>query len=260
MHSTLTPWPYPFWIAHRGAGWLAPENTLAALATGIAHGLTMAEFDAKLSADGVAILLHDDDLLRTAGIDGLAKAMSAAELTQVDVSLGYPQYAGACIPTLADVAAFCQAKQMAVNIEIKPCAGREAETGRLVGAQAAKLWQNTSPPPLFSSFCTHALAELRATLPNSHRGLLIEGWDEDNATILAKLQQLGCVALHVPDAGTTQAHITYFQQAGYAVLVWTVNDGARAKQLMDWGVNGIITDKLALANNRQTTATQTKPT
>ena len=49
----LTDWPYPFWIAHRGAGKLAPENTLAAFRLGAQHGYRMFECDAKLSADGV---------------------------------------------------------------------------------------------------------------------------------------------------------------------------------------------------------------
>ena len=61
----MTDWPYPFWIAHRGAGRLAPENTLAAFRHGAAHGYRMAECDAKLSADGVPFLLHDSTLERT---------------------------------------------------------------------------------------------------------------------------------------------------------------------------------------------------
>ena len=52
--AALPPWPYPKRAAHRGAGKLAPENTLAALRLGHAHGYRMAEFDVKLSADGVA--------------------------------------------------------------------------------------------------------------------------------------------------------------------------------------------------------------
>ena len=58
-------WPYPFWIAHRGAGKLAPENTLAAFRLGAAHGWRMAECDVKLSQDGVPFLMHDATLERT---------------------------------------------------------------------------------------------------------------------------------------------------------------------------------------------------
>src|SRR5690606_23183829 len=55
-------WPYPLWIAHRGAGRLAPENTLAAFALGHGFGYRMFECDARLSADGEVFLLHDDRL------------------------------------------------------------------------------------------------------------------------------------------------------------------------------------------------------
>ena len=59
------PWPYPRWIAHRGAGKLAPENTLAAFRVGANYGYRMFECDAKLSADGVLFLMHDTTLRRT---------------------------------------------------------------------------------------------------------------------------------------------------------------------------------------------------
>ena len=67
-----TPWPYPRWIAHRGAGKLAPENTLAAFRLGAQHGYRMFECDAKLSADGVPFLLHDATLERTTNGQGRA--------------------------------------------------------------------------------------------------------------------------------------------------------------------------------------------
>ena len=60
-----TAWPLPLWIAHRGAGRLAPENTLAAFRTGAAHGFRAFECDVKLSADGVPFLLHDATLERS---------------------------------------------------------------------------------------------------------------------------------------------------------------------------------------------------
>ena len=68
----LPTWPYPFWIAHRGAGKLAPENTLAAFRLGAQHGYQAFECDVKLSADGVPFLLHDAKLERTTCGQGLA--------------------------------------------------------------------------------------------------------------------------------------------------------------------------------------------
>ena len=61
----MNPWPYPLWIAHRGAGKLAPENTLAAFRHGASFGYRMFEFDVKLSGDSASVLLHDATLQRT---------------------------------------------------------------------------------------------------------------------------------------------------------------------------------------------------
>src|SRR5258706_12150430 len=77
-------WPYPRWIAHRGAGKLAPENTLAAFRLGAAHGYRMFECDVKLSADGVAFLLHDATLERTTSGQGTASRLAWSELARLD--------------------------------------------------------------------------------------------------------------------------------------------------------------------------------
>ena len=76
----LPDWPYPYWIAHRGAGKECPENTLCAFEHGSACGFSMFECDVKLSADGVPFLLHDDTLERTTNGRGPADALPWAEL------------------------------------------------------------------------------------------------------------------------------------------------------------------------------------
>ena len=73
---SVPAWPYPARCAHRGAGKLAPENTLAAIRHGAALGYRMFEFDVKLSADGVLVLMHDPTVDRTTSghgheVDGL---------------------------------------------------------------------------------------------------------------------------------------------------------------------------------------------
>ena len=82
--STANPWPYPRWIAHRGAGKLAPENTLAAFKLGAAHGYRMFECDVKLSAGGVPFLLHDATLERTTNGHGVAGERPWQALTALD--------------------------------------------------------------------------------------------------------------------------------------------------------------------------------
>jgi glycerophosphoryl diester phosphodiesterase len=87
--ATRSPWPYPRWIAHRGAGQLAPENTLAAFRVGAECGYRMFECDAKLSADGVVFLLHDDTLDRTTNGQGLGGDRAWVALSRLDAG-GWP--------------------------------------------------------------------------------------------------------------------------------------------------------------------------
>ena len=98
----MKDWPYPLWIAHRGAGILAPENTLAAFRVGASFGYRAFECDVKLSADGVPFLLHDDTLERTTPASGTAGARPWAELARLDAGAWHSRtYAGEPLPSLA---------------------------------------------------------------------------------------------------------------------------------------------------------------
>src|SRR3546814_12614827 len=88
MPNTAHAWPYPEFIAHRGAGRYAPENTLAAMRLGAQHGFRMMEYDVKLSRDGVPILMHDDTVQRTSGGVGNAADKPLAELAEIDFEIG----------------------------------------------------------------------------------------------------------------------------------------------------------------------------
>ena len=117
-------WPYPRWIAHRGAGRLAPENTLAAFALGHAQGYRMFECDVRLSADGHPFLLHDDRLERTTDGAGEALALNWAALSRLDAGAWHsPRFAGERLPTLRAVLAFCARHDCALNVELKPAPG-----------------------------------------------------------------------------------------------------------------------------------------
>ena len=98
-------WPYPRWVAHRGAGKLAPENTLAAFRLGARYGYRMFECDVKLSADEVPFLLHDASLERTTNGQGIAGQLSWAELSRLDAGSWHSRaYAGEPIASLDAVA------------------------------------------------------------------------------------------------------------------------------------------------------------
>ena len=238
--AQLAPWPYPRLAAHRGAGKLAPENTLAALRLGHAHGYRMAEFDVKLSADGVAFLLHDDTLDRTTNGRGRADALTWRELAQLDAGSWHsPAFAGETIASLAAVARWARANHVAVNIEIKPSPGRERETGAAVALDAKTLWSGAEVKPLLSSFSAVALEAARETVPELPRAYLLEDFSGDWRTDLGRL---GCVAVDPRHTLLTEDLVRDLRGAGLRIATWTVNDAARVAELARWGVDTIITD------------------
>ena len=235
-----TGWPYPRWIAHRGAGKLAPENTLAALRLGASHGYRAFECDVKLSADGVPFLLHDATLERTTSTKGTAGSRPWSELSQLDAGGWHSrQYAGEPLPSLQAVAAFVLRNHFHLNLEIKPTPGAEALTGRVVAEHAARLWSGAAVPPLLSSFCPDALAAAAAAAPALPRALLLEtrwpGWDRMAAS-------LGCVAIVTHHQLMEAELLALARQAGWRTMVYTVNEPADAQRLLALGVDGLITD------------------
>jgi glycerophosphoryl diester phosphodiesterase len=234
------PWPYPRWIAHRGAGRLAPENTLAAFRVGASHGYRAFECDVKLSADGVPFLLHDATLQRTTSGHGPAAALAWADLARLDAGAWHSRrYAGEPVPGFDAIARFCLRNDYALDIEIKPSPGQERETGRVVAATAATLWSGAAVPPLLSSFQPAALEAARESAVHLPRALLLDslpdGW-------LDQALALGCVAVvtnySVMDAGV----LGRIHGAGLRGLVYTVNDPAEARRLDALGIDGIVTD------------------
>jgi glycerophosphoryl diester phosphodiesterase len=233
-------WPYPRLVAHRGAGKVAPENTLASMRVGHAHGYRMIEFDVKLAADGVTFLLHDATLERTTSGRGRADASTWRELSRLDAGGWHSaQYAGEPVPTLAAVARFARTHGVACNIEIKPTPGRERETGAAVAIDALTLWRDAEVPPLLSSFSEVALGAAAEVAPALPRALLLDKLPGD---WLARLERLDCVALDANHKALSAEIVRAAHDAGRRVLCYTVNDPDRVQELARWGVDGIITD------------------
>jgi len=240
----MIAWPYPRYIAHRGAGKLAPENTLAAMRAGYALGYRMVEFDVKLSGDGVPFLLHDDTLDRTTSGRGRADALTWAELSKLDAGGWHSKpFAGEPLPMLKQVAHWAIANDVACNIEIKPMPGCERATGAAVALDALALWRGSRVQPLLSSFSEEALAAARGAVPELQRAMLYEhipaDWKE-------RLSRLECVALDTDYRELSAAIVDAAHRAGYKVLTYTANDPAVVRQLATWNIDGIITDAIAL--------------
>jgi len=248
----MNDWPYPFWIAHRGAGTLAPENTLAAFRLGASHGYRMFECDVKLSADGTAFLLHDDTLVRTTTATPASEAEPVAgrhpwqHLVRLDAGSWHsPAYAGEPLPTLEAIADFCIAHGHLLNIEIKPTIGTERHTGEVVAQQAARLWRNALVPPLLTSFEIPALEGALAVQPDLPRGLLIDALEDQTwAQWLAHAKRLRCQAIVCNYALWNAKTVTLAKAAGFRLLSYTVNKTDEVQRLIDLGTDGVITDRV----------------
>lgn len=239
-----TDWPYPRWIAHRGAGQLAPENTLASFRLGARHGFRMFECDVKLSQDGVPFLLHDAALERTTSGTGLGGDLPWHSLAQLDAGSWHSrQYAGEPLPCLENIAHFCRANNYHLNIEIKPTPGRDTETGTVVAQQAARLWAGEATPPLLSSFSIDALHAAQASMPSLPRALLLH---DTRADWLAIARRIDCAAVVCRHTLWDAASVAAAHAAGLRCLSYTVNDAAIAQQLNALGTDGIITDRVDL--------------
>ncbi len=240
MSVTLPPWPYPFWIAHRGAGKLAPENTLAAFRAGAAWGYRAFECDVKLSRDGVAFLLHDASLNRTTNGNGAAADHDWRELSQLDAGAWHGRaFAGEAPASFQAIARYCLAQGHCLNIEIKPSPGRGVETGAAVAQAAALAWGSTAPWPLLSSFDPDALDSARAAQAQLPRALLMDPWWDG---WLSRARSLGCVAVIGNHQRMDAQRIAEIHGAGMRALAYTVNEAASAQALIDAGIDGLITD------------------
>jgi len=222
-------WPYPRIVAHRGGGRLAPENTLAALRLGASRGFRGVEFDVMLAGDATAVLIHDETTERTTGVKGEVPRLAYSELAK----LGIPSFEAA--------ARLCRELGLWANVEIKPAKGHERATGEAVAQLARGLWKGAAVQPVLSSFSIESLEAARLAAPEAALGLLVDeipaGWE-------ATAARLGCVSVHCNHARLESRLAAKIRAAGYGLLCWTVNEPARVRELLSWGVDCLVTDAL----------------
>lgn len=248
------PWPYARVLAHRGGGALAPENTLAAIRTGYAHGFRAVEFDAMLPSDETPVLMHDSTLARTARVEGKVTDWSAARLQQLDVGSWHSaQFAGEPVPTLAGALEFCRGHGIWPNVEIKPAPGRDGPTGAAVARETARAYADVLVPgsdpfagvdprlPLLSSFSPEALQAAREAVPELPRGWLV---DRVPRPWHVEIEALGCVSLHADQQYLSPELARSVKASGVWLFCYTVNEPQRARELLGWGVDAFCTDRI----------------
>ncbi|MDD5250437.1 MAG: glycerophosphodiester phosphodiesterase [Rhodocyclaceae bacterium] len=228
---------YPRVIAHRGGGCLAPENTLAGLRVAARLGCQGVEFDVMLSGDGVPVLMHDETLERTTDGAGPVAAQRFAELRALDAGIRHgAAFQGETIPALEEALALCAELGLWTNIEVKPSAGRDEETGSVVGRLLAACWQGDG---VVSSFSASALAAARRAAPQFAFAVLA---DAIPAAWRERLAAGACQAWHCR-ADADAATIAAVAAAGIPLACYTVNRRDDAARLFAAGAAAVFTDR-----------------
>lgn len=228
-------------IAHRGASEVAPENTLAAFREAARLGATWVELDVALSADGHAVVIHDDTLDRTTDGSGRVADRTLAALRRLDAGGWFSRaYRGEPLPTLREALGEIRRLGLGVNVELKTIPGAESGLARAAASDLAECWAVPDGRVVVSSFGPMTLAALREVAPDWPRALLVA---HPRGDWLVPATALGCVGVHVNHRRLTPAAVKAARGAGFRIAAYTVNAPVRARRLAEWGVETMITDQ-----------------
>jgi len=222
-------------IGHKGASAIAPENTLKAFQKAIELHADYVEFDAHLTKDGEIVVIHDDDTYSLTGTHSLIKDNTLEQIKKLDAGEGEQ------IPTLQELVAIAKGK-IGLQLEIK-------STGLLVTMVQILRKENLIQNSIVSCFMFDELVKLKKIEPKIKIGFLLPAELVRSQSIkrkIIKCEREGFFAIH-PHFSTVDKEIVDFAHAnGLKIYVWTVNDRSIMKDLIQLGVDGIITDDISL--------------
>ncbi len=235
----------PTIFAHRGASAYAPENTITAFKLAIDQGADAIELDAKLSADGQVVVIHDDSVDRTTNGNGSVKSLTWAEIQRLDaVSKFPPFFKSEKVPSLEQVFETI-GRKILINVELTNYSSPKDDLVDKVVGLVKKF--NLEDSVLLSSFNLIALIQARKLLGKVPLGLLIYAGLAEVA-LRSRLVCFGpLLDLHSSYLDVTSHLIQTTHQAKCQVHAYTVNQPERIVELFDCGVDGIFTDDPQMA-------------
>ena len=228
-------------IGHRGAKAYAPENTLASIETAASLGVAWVELDVKLTRDGVPIIFHDEELDRTTSGSGLVAQTDYEDLRDLDAGSWFgDSFSGVRIPTLEEAIDVLLKHDLGLNLEIKPCPGREKETAEIALDHLSQMWDDMDKL-LISSFQHVSLEAALDLAPDYARGLLIGG-EEMPENWSAVAEYLDVSTINIGAHMVTRQVADDIMDFEKPLLVYTVNDPMQARALQKLGVDAFFSD------------------
>ena len=235
----------PLVVAHRGASVEQPENTIEAFAAAIDAGADAVEFDVRLTADGVPIVMHDPDVSRTTDGRGIVSALTLEEVRRLRIDL--PGGGAAGVPTL-DEALGCLSGRAGVDIELKHGSDEPGNDALAAPAlePALEAFDRASfaGPVLLSSFDESTLLRARSLRPSVPTGLLADARRDAASALEAAVRGHHAWVLpfvgQVLDAGPGFPGAVH--DAGLRLGVWIADDEEMAGTLFSWGADAVATN------------------
>ncbi|MEM6274451.1 MAG: glycerophosphodiester phosphodiesterase family protein [Myxococcota bacterium] len=231
-------------VAHRGFSSRAPENTLVAFREAIQAGATHVECDVRANKNGTPYVLHDATLARTASHPAALADLSDADVAGLDAGAWKdPRYAGEPVPRLDALLRLLAEHNVSLALELK-VAGIERTVLDMI--------RDTDYPTrhvTFFAFEYEVLRTLRHEDPELHCTYLVDRIRDDGAWVgaVARARDDGMRAIGPGAHLVDERRIEVAQSAGLSVFVWTVDDAAAMQQLSVWGVDAIMSNDIALA-------------
>jgi glycerophosphoryl diester phosphodiesterase len=236
-------------FGHRGSAGTHPENTLEAFAAAAAIGIEYLELDVHMTRDGEIVVSHDDHLKRTCGRAGVIREMTYAELAAADAGrmftldgANFPfRHKGIRVPRLAEVlAAF---PKLRIEIEVKQIAP-SVVAPTLAVIDRAGMRRNV----FVASEHQQPLDEIRKLAPEIPTNFsYFETGEFFQAIVSRDIYRPPGDALQIPRQYESWQLITpdsveFAHRIGLEVHVWTVNEAEEMEELLDMGVDGLISD------------------
>jgi glycerophosphoryl diester phosphodiesterase len=226
-------------MAHRGSSKAAPENTMAAIRQAITDGADWVEIDVQETADGEVVLFHDSDFMKLAGVNLKIWDATRDDLKEIDVGSWFaPEFKDERVPTFAEVLDECKGK-IRVNIELKYYGHDEQLEQRVVDLVEAR---DMASEVIAMSLKMDGVKKLKAMRPDWKVGLLM-------SITAGDLKQIEADFLAVNAGFANRGLIRNAHANGKDVYVWTVNDAPTMSAMVSRGVDGLLTDKPALARS-----------
>jgi glycerophosphoryl diester phosphodiesterase len=249
FQSTLDSTDSAVIIAHRGGASVAPENTMAAFQRAIDDGADWIELDVQEDADGEIVVVHDRDYMRVGRFGRDVADAHLADLRDIDIG-GYfaEQFADQRVPTLREVLEFARGR-IGLFIELKYYGRQRALEQKVVELVEAA---GMTPNVVVMSLDYAGITRTAALRPDWTRGLL-------SAVALGDRTRLDVNFIAIAARGATRATIRRAHNRGMQVYAWTINDPVQMWVMLSRGVDGIITDNVAVARQVQNLRTKVTP-